>query len=133
MSLSNLLKLDRVQNEAMKVSLGATKDTPIEAMRSLLDPPAMKTRHKVEQAKAYLSVMQNPKNPLYDVVKEEKGCRLARGKPWMGQGEQSVQHACCLAELKQGRDWGKRPDEFKTYCKTDVREHRHALPLVVSW
>ena len=37
-------------------------------------------RHKVEQIKAYLSAMQNPKNPLYDAVREEKGCRLARGK-----------------------------------------------------
>ena len=53
--------------------------------------------------------MQNPKNPLHDAVKEEKGCRLARGKLWMGQAEQSIQHACGLAELKQVRDWEKRP------------------------
>ena len=32
LSQSNLLKLDRVQNEAMRVILGTTKDTPIEAM-----------------------------------------------------------------------------------------------------
>ena len=36
LSQSNLLKLDRVQNEAMRVILGTTKDTPIEAMRYLL-------------------------------------------------------------------------------------------------
>ena len=33
LSQSNLLKLDRVQNEAMRVILGTTKDTPIETMR----------------------------------------------------------------------------------------------------
>ena len=32
LSQSNLLKLDRVQNEAMRVILGTTKDTPIETM-----------------------------------------------------------------------------------------------------
>ena len=80
LSQSNLLKLDRTQNEAMRVILGITKDTPIETMRYLLDLPSMETRHKVEQVKAYLNAMQNPMNPLHDAVKEEKGCRLARGK-----------------------------------------------------
>ena len=80
LSKSILLKLDRLQNEAMRVILGTTKDTPIEAMRYLLDLSPMETRHKVEQVKEYLNMMQNPKNPLHDAVKEEKGCRLARGK-----------------------------------------------------
>ena len=42
LSQSNLLKPDRVQNEAMRVILGTTKDTPIEAMRYLLDLPSRK-------------------------------------------------------------------------------------------
>ena len=115
LSQSNLLKLDRVQNEAMRVILGTTKYIPIETMRYLLDLPSMETRHKVEQVKAYLNAMQNPKNPLHDAVKEEKGCRLARGKSWMGQAEQSIQLVCSLTELKQVRDWEKRPVEFKPY------------------
>ena len=101
LSQSNLLKPDRMQNEAMRVILGTTKDTSIEAMRCLLDLPSLEARHKVEQFKAYLNAMQNPKNLLHDVVKEEKGCRLARGKSWMGQAEQSIQHVCGLAELKR--------------------------------
>ena len=123
LSQSNLLTLDRVQNEAMRVILGTTKDTPIETMRYLLDLPSMETRHKVEQVKAYLSAMQNPKNPLHDAVKEEKGCRLARGKSWMGQAEQSIQRVCSLTELKQVRDWEKRPVEFKPYYKTLLSEN----------
>ena len=123
LSQSNLLKLDRVQNEAMRVILGTTKDTPIETMRYLLDLPSMETRHKVEQVKAYLNAMQNPKNPLHDAVKEEKGCRMARGKSWMGQAEQSIQHVCTLTELKQVRDWEKRPVEFKPYYKTLLSEN----------
>ena len=105
LSQSNVLKLDRVQNKAMRVILGTTKDTPIETMRYLLDLPSMETRHKVEQGKAHLSAMQNPKNPLQDDVNEEKGCRLARFKSWMGHAEQSIQHVCGLAELEQVMDW----------------------------
>ena len=99
LSQSNLLKLDRVKKEAMRVILGTTEDTPIETMRYLLDLPSMETRHKVEQVKAYLNAVQYPKNPLHDAVKEDKGCRLARGKSWMGQAEQSIQHVCGLTEL----------------------------------
>ena len=57
LSLSKLLKLDRVQNEAIRVILGTTKDASIEAMRYLLDLPSMETRHKVGQVKAYLNAM----------------------------------------------------------------------------
>ena len=57
-----------VQNEAMRVFLGTTKDTSIEPKRYLLDLPPMETRHKMEQVKAYLNAMQNPKNPLYNAV-----------------------------------------------------------------
>ena len=53
--------------------MGTTKDTPIETTPYLLDLPQMETRHKVEQVKAYLNAMQDPKNPLHEAVKEEKG------------------------------------------------------------
>ena len=123
LSQSNLLKLDRVQNEAMRVILGTTKDTPIEAMRYLLDLPPIESRHKMEQVKAYLNAMQNPKNPLHDAVKEEKGCRLSRGKSWMGQAEQSIANVCSLAEIKQVRDWEKHPVAFKPYYETLLSEN----------
>ena len=107
----------------MRVILGTTKDTPIETMRYLLDLPPMETRHKVKQVKAYLNAMQNPKYPLHDAAKEEKGCRMARDKSWMGQAEQSIQYVCTLTELMQVRDWEKRPVEFKPYYKTLLSEN----------
>ena len=70
LSQSNLLKLDMVQNEAMRVILGTTQDTSIDVIHYLLDLPSMETRHKVEQAKANAIAMQNPQNPLHDAVKE---------------------------------------------------------------
>ena len=94
LSQSNLLNLDRVLNEVVRVFQRKKNNTPIEARCYLLDLPSMKARHKVEQVKAYLNAMQNPKNPLHDAVKEEKRCRLARDKPKMGR------HLCGLTELK---------------------------------
>ena len=88
----NLLKLDRVQSEALRVILGTTKDTPIETMCYLLDLPPVETRHKVEQVKAHLNAKQNPKNPLHDDIKAEKGSKLTRGKSWIGQAERGIQH-----------------------------------------
>ena len=60
MSQTNLLKLDRVQNEAMRVILGTTQDTPTETMRFVLDLPPVQTRQKVEQVKAYFSAVEIP-------------------------------------------------------------------------
>ena len=86
MTQAYLPKLDRVQNEAMRVILGITKDTctPIETMRFILDLPPLQTTHKVEQVKVYFSAVGNPNNPLHEPVKDTKGCRLGRGKSWMG-------------------------------------------------
>ena len=102
LSQSNLLNLDRMQNEAMRVIRGTTKGTCtlIEAMRSLLDLPPMETKHKVEQVKAYLKAVRNVQISLHDAVKEEKKRRLARAESWMGQAEQSIQHVYGLTELK---------------------------------
>ena len=60
MTQTNLLNLDRVQNEAMRVILGNTKDTPVETIRFMLDLPPMQTRQKVEQVKEYFSAFEIP-------------------------------------------------------------------------
>ena len=74
LSQTNLLKLDRVQNEAMPVILRTTKDTPTETVRFMPDLSPMQTRQKVEQVKAYFSAIENPHNPLHKAVKDTKGC-----------------------------------------------------------
>ena len=107
---TNLLKLDRVQNEAMRVILGTTKDTPIETMRFMLDLPPLQTRQKVEQVKAYFSAIGNPHNPLHEAVKDTKGCRLGRDKSWMGQAEdQSCKYASRQSSSKPRTGNGTNP------------------------
>ena len=51
-----------------------------------------------------------------------------------GQAERSIQDVCGLAELKQVRDWKKRPVEFKSYYTTllskDLGTHCRDWPAV---
>jgi len=72
--------LDRVQNEEMRVILGTTKNTTTETMRFMLDLQPMQTREKVEQVKTKFSAVENPRNPLHEVVKDTKGYRVELGK-----------------------------------------------------
>ena len=111
MAHRNQPKLDRVQNEAMRVILGTTKDTPTETTKLVLDLTPMQTRQKVEQVKAYFGAVENPYNSLHEAVKDTKGCRPGRGKSWMGQAEDSILQVCQLRELKQKRNGkGTRTD-----------------------
>ena len=123
MAQTNLLKLFRVQNEAMRIILGTTKDTSTETMRFMLDLPQMHTRQKVEQVKAYFTAVENPHNPLNEAVKDTKGCKLGRGKSWMGQAEDSVLQICLLTELKQTKEWERYPNRFRRLSETLLPEN----------
>ena len=132
MAQINLLKSNRVQNEVMLVTLGTTKDTPIETMRFMLDLPPLQIRQKVEQMKAYFSVVESPYNPLHEAVKDTKGCRLARGKSWMGQAEDSILQVCQLTKLKQTKEWERYPNRFRRVYETlppeNVAKHCREWP-----
>ena len=114
MAQTDLLKLHRVQSEAMRVIIGTTKDTPTETMRFMLDIPPLQTTKKVEQVKAYFSAVGNPDNPLHEAVKDTKRCRLGRGKSWMGQAEDSVPQVRQLTELKQTKERERYLNRFRT-------------------
>ena len=58
MAQTTWLKLDRVQNEPMRVILGTIKDALTETMRFMLASHQCKTRQKVEQVKAYFSAVK---------------------------------------------------------------------------
>ena len=108
MAQTYLLKLDRVQNEAMRVILGTTKDTPTETMRFMLDLPPVQTRHKVKQVEAYFSAVETHHSLLREAVKDTMGCRLVRGKSWNGPAEGSILQVC------QRRDGVERITAFQS-------------------
>ena len=109
--------------KAMRVVLGTTKDTPTETTRFMLDHPPLRTRQKVEQVKARFSPVENPHNPLHETIKDTKGCRLGRGKSWMGQAEDSILQESQLTELKQTKDWERYPNRFRRLYKTLLPEN----------
>ena len=47
-------------------------------------------------------------------MKNTKGCRLGRGKSWMGQAEDSVLQVCQLTELKQTKERERYPNRFRS-------------------
>ena len=62
MAPTNLLKLDRVQNQAVPFILGTTKDTPTETMRFMLDTHQCKPDRKWSRSK-HLSVPSKFRQP----------------------------------------------------------------------
>ena len=75
----------------MRVILGTAKDTPIETMRFMLDLPPMQTKQKVEHVKAYFSVVENPHNPLHEVVRDADWEGASLG--WVKQRTQYCMYA----------------------------------------
>ena len=120
--LSNLLKLNRVQNKAIKLILRTTKDISTEVMRCLLDLPPMETEHNVEQVKEYLNAMQNPMNQLHDSVKEER--RVDWQEKSHGLAKQNSQSGMCESFWAQASKGLRKKclDEFNHYNETIARE-----------
>ena len=65
--------------------------------------------------KPYFIAVENPHNPLYEAVKDTKGCRLGRGKTWMGQAEDTILQVCQLTELKQTTEWELIPKPIPAF------------------
>ena len=83
-----------------------------------LDLPSKQTRQKVEQLKAYFSAIENSHNPLHEAMKDTNGCRLGRGKSWMGQAEDSILQVCQLT-----KEWERYPNRFRSLCETLLSEN----------
>ena len=103
--------------------LGTTKDRPTETIKFMPDLPPMQTRQKVEQAKSYLSAIENPHDRLNKAMKDTKGCRLGRGESWTGQAEDSVLQLCQLTELKQTKEWERYLNRFWSLYETHLPEN----------
>ena len=77
----------------------------------------------MEQAKSYLSAIENPHDPLHKAVKDTKGCRLGWGKSWMGQAEDSILQVRQLTELKQTKEWEMYLNRFWSLYETLLPEN----------
>ena len=118
MAQTNLLKLDRVQNEAMPVRLGTTKDTPIQTMRFMLDLLPGQSIHQYRRKSPQLTPRSRERHNGMQM-----GCRLGRGKSWMGQAEDSILQVWQLTELKQTTEWERYPNRFRRLYETLLPEN----------
>ena len=101
-----------VRNEVMRVILGTTNDTSIEAVRYLLELPFIEARHKMEQ------VFQN------DAESQEstpRCCPRRRVHVWIKQNSQASMRAVSHSSSKKGL----RGQALLQYSA--VREHGHEI------
>ena len=119
-SKSQLMKLERIQNEAMRVILGCTRDTPVVCMRHILGLPTVASRLKVLQAKSYLRVAADTDHPLHEALDVNKGHRLIRGKSWMAQAEDTIRQVCTLESIKRGEEWVRVPAGNSDLCRVII-------------
>ncbi|BFZ05508.1 hypothetical protein BsWGS_08547 [Bradybaena similaris] len=97
LSPTQITKLERIQNEAMRAVLGCTRDTPVATMRYMLALTSMKTRHAHAQVKAMLNVASKTNHPLAAHCILKKEIALSAGSPgWQGQRKRYRRCARCL-------------------------------------
>ena len=71
-----LTKLDRVQNEAMRIIVGTSKDTTTEARRFILDLLPMQTRQKVNRSKHTSELQKIPTTHFFLVSSYHTCCLI---------------------------------------------------------
>ena len=104
-SRKQIERVERIQNEAMQIILGCTRDTACRAMRYILDFPTIEDRIQICRARVFLRVNANTQHPLHSEIMKVKGSRLKRGRSWMGQAEDNLQQVCSLEDLEPGDEW----------------------------
>ena len=88
-----------------------------------LRPPTNANQTESGEVKAYFIAVENPHNQLHEAMKDTKGCRLGRGKSWMGQAEDSILQVSLLTELKQPKEWERYPNRFWRLYETLLPEN----------
>jgi hypothetical protein len=71
-SNTHIERLERIQNEAMRLILGCTRDTSCTALRYLLDLPTIENRIKICRARAYLRVVADNVMCYMSFVRQEE-------------------------------------------------------------
>src|SRR5579871_4624984 len=128
-------RLERIQNEAMRIILGCTRDTPCVAMRYLLDFPSMEHRIALWRARAHLRISANIEHPLHEALGRIRGNMLKRGKSWVGRAEDIIRLVCEPTDIYSGEEWISMPDKSDVKITTVItldRSCRERTPTAVD-
>ena len=88
-------------------------------------PPTNANQTESGAGQRHFSAIETSYNPLHETVKDTKGCRLGRGKSWMGQAEDSVLQVCQLtAQANQGVGKGKLPKLIQASLRHSSQEKK---------
>ena len=118
LSATQLKRLETIQNEAMRVILGCTKDTSSEAMRHLLGFHTLPEQHKIAQVEAFLRVAEDEKHPLHDKVGARPESRLKRGSEWMTEATKTIESCGISVEsIRRGTPWVYMNDYSEQFTK----------------
>ena len=113
LSKSNLLKLNRVQNEAARAILGTEKDAPLRPCAPYWTCHSWK--HDIRWCKSKCISMRCR---ISTILSKKK-----RGVDWQEASHRWSKYMCGLTQLKQIRDWEEHPVEFKPYYETLLPEN----------
>ena len=118
LSVAQIKRLETIQNEAMRVILGCTKDTSAEAMRHLLGFPTIAEQHKMAQVEAFLKVAGDEKHPLHEKIGNRPESRLKRGSEWMTEASDTiVSCGISIETIRRGTPWVYYEDHAEQYTK----------------
>jgi hypothetical protein len=108
-SNKHIERLERIQNEALGIILGCTRDTSCRALRYFLDFPTIENRIKMCRARAYLRIVVDKRHLLYCDILKRKGNRLKRGRSLIGRAKDILEQICSLKDLEPGEEWIQWP------------------------
>ena len=117
LSTAQINRLEVIQNQAMRVILGCTKDTSADAMRYLLGYPTMAERHQMAQVKAFLKVTADPSHPLHEKVGRQTVSRLKRGSEWMTTASKTIEECVSVESIRVGSSWQYLDDLQQKYTR----------------
>jgi hypothetical protein len=110
LSTTQVTKLERIKNEAMRTVMVCPKGTSIAAIRYLLKQPTIKTRHKCAQIRKCIQVNNSKSHPLHIELSAFKGKQIKRGKSWMAEAEDIIKLICNPQEIEHEAEWIEMKD-----------------------
>jgi hypothetical protein len=135
LSNKHIERLERIQNEAMRIIFGCTRDTSCRAPRYLLDLPTIENRIKMCRARSYLWVVADKRHPLHCDILKQKSNRLQTGQSRMGRAEDILEQIYNLKDLEPGEEWIQWPNDCSTLfnvCITLNTDCRMQNPVFVE-
>ncbi len=107
-------KIQRVQNEAMRIVASAAKPTACDALRFWLGVTSVRGRQAILAVQAFLSAMTTPSHPLHDDIRaREDECvtqRLKTVQSWVVRACEMVEEVCVCENIRE-REWVSKDRE----------------------